>query len=291
MILSCFTTDFLDMLMKMLAVLAFALAGGFVLAATAACQAGPPAPTPAPQLPSPTAAATAAVAPMPTATNVEPPATALPPTRPVTPAAAAPPTPRVETILTRTSTPIPTPTSTPQPAPTSSGPSLTDVPPTDGIVPTAVMPNRDHFPSAYRIADIIPDGYSTVPPTSGPHWGAWSKCGFYNHPLPDELLVHNLEHGNIIVSYNLDSAADISALRDAVTAIPLAEEFAIVRRYPAIPEGMVALSVWGALDRMMGVDGERIARFFAAYPGNAGPEFANGLPCTTGIDLIQSSGG
>ncbi len=273
------------MLMKTLAVLAFALAGGFVLAAASACQTGP---APAAQLPSPTAAATAAVAPMPTATGVEPAATALPPTRPAILTATAPPTPTAATTRTRAP---PMPTSTPQPAPTPSGPSLTDVPPTDGIVPTAVMPNRDHFPSTYRIADVIPDGYSTVPPTSGPHWGAWSKCGFYNHPLPDELLVHNLEHGNIIVSYNLDSAADISALRDAVAAIPLAEEFAIVRRYPAIPEGMVALSVWGALDRMLGVDGERIARFFAAYPGNAGPEFANGLPCTTGIDLIQSSGG
>ena len=153
------------------------------------------------------------------------------------------------------------------------------------------MASYAHFPKTMRISDVAPGGYSTVPPTSGQHWGEWSYCGFYYHPLPDEMLVHNLEHGNIIVSYNLPDDADIAALRAAVEAIPLAEEFAIVRRYHEIPEGMVAITTWGVLDRMLGVDPERIARFFADYPGNTGPEFANGLPCTTGIDMTQSSGG
>ena len=102
--------------------------------------------------------------------------------------------------------------------------------------------------------------------------------------------MHNLEHGNIIVSYNFTDAARTEALRAALSAIPLAEEFAIARRYDAIPEGMVAITAWGVLDRMMGVDAERIAAFFRDYPGNTGPEFPNGLPCTTGIDLMQSSG-
>ena len=271
--------------MKTLAVLITALAGGIILAT--ACQTGPA--SPATQLPSATKVATARVAPP--ATGVVPAATAPLSTLPPTPAAptATPFNPMPTATRIRTHTPLPTPTVTLTPTPSS--PSLTKVPPTDGPEPAAVMSNRNHFPNTFRIGDVIPGGYSTVPPTSGPHWGAWSKCGFYNHPLPDELLVHNLEHGNIIVSYNLDSAAAVSALRAAVAAIPLAEEFAIVRRYPAIPEGMVALSAWGVLDRMLGVDGERIARFFAAYPGTAGPEFANGLPCTTGIDLMQSSGG
>ena len=168
---------------------------------------------------------------------------------------------------------------------------MADVPPTEGAVRVPAMASRDHFAPSLRISDVVPGGYSTVPPTSGQHWGAWSDCGFYNHPLPDELLVHNLEHGNIIVSYNLTDESEVASLREVVEAIPFAREFAIVRRYLAIPEGMVALTTWGVLDRMMGVDRERIARFFADYPGNTGPEFANGLPCTTGIDMTQSSGG
>ena len=165
------------------------------------------------------------------------------------------------------------------------------VPVTDGPVRAAIMPSRDHFPVQLHISDVVPGGYNTVPPTSGQHWSAWSDCGFYNYPLPDELLVHNLEHGNIIISYNLEDPVEIAALRDAVAAMPLAEEYAIVRRYHHIPEGMVALTTWGVLDRMLGVDPERIARFFRDFPGNTGPEFPNGLPCTTGVQMADSSGG
>lgn len=213
-----------------------------------------------------------------------------------TPTVAPTPTPTfplVPTIATVTVAPSPTPPPTPPAIPTAtpSGPTLEQVPPTDGAVRVEPMPSRNHFPKAMRIGDVVPGGYSTVPPTSGQHWGEWSYCGFYYHPLPDEMLVHNLEHGNIIVSYNLPDDADVAALRAAVEAIPLAKEFAIVRRYHEIPEGMVAITTWGILDRMMGVDPERIARFFADYPGNTGPEFANGLPCTTGVDMTQSSSG
>lgn len=232
------------------------------------------------------------------ATQVAPAATA---TAIPLPAPTPLPTP-TNTIIPaeRASTPTLTPTQSPvTPAPTAtSPPTLTPteiaparVQPTNGPIRVETMPSRDHFPPQLRITDVIPGGYSTVPPTSGRHWGAWSDCGFYNHPLPDELLVHNLEHGNIIVSYNLADSAEVAKLRAAVEAIPLAEEYAIVRRYLAIPQGMVALTTWGVLDRMEGVDPERIARFFADYPGNTGPEFANGLPCTTGIDMTQSSGG
>ena len=230
---------------------------------------------------------------LPTATSlptVAPPvaATALP-TATMLPIA----TPLPTTTALRAAGDLPTATSLPLPTsmPTPAGPSLSEVPVTDGPVLTGIMPSREHFPTQLRISDVVPDGYNTVPPTSGQHWGAWSDCGFYNYPLPDELLVHNLEHGNIIVSYNLNDESEISALRDAVAAIPLAEEYAIVRRYHAIPEGMVALTTWGVLDRMLGVDPDRIARFFREFPGNTGPEFANGLPCTTGVQMTDSSGG
>ena len=187
------------------------------------------------------------------------------------------------------------PSPSPTTAPTSTAPAMpAEAPPeaavTDGPLLTEVMQSRRHFPGPSKFTDIFPAGYNTVPPTSGPHWQQWSNCGFFTHDLPDELLVHNLEHGNIIVSYNFTDAARTEALRAALSAIPLAEEFAIARRYDAIPEGMVAITAWGVLDRMMGVDSERIAAFFRDYPGNTGPEFPNGLPCTTGIDLMQSSG-
>ncbi|MXZ92082.1 MAG: DUF3105 domain-containing protein [Chloroflexi bacterium] len=230
-------------------------------------------------------------APMPTSSPTAAPTQTPVPTPIVTAAATPLPTATRSDLASTPTMPSPTPTAQPAPTPTPTGPSLSEVPPTDGPVRVSIMPTRHHFPYPSQIGDVPTGSYNTIPPTSGPHWDAWSDCGFYNYPLPDELLVHNLEHGNIIVSYNLTGDTEIKALRQAVDSIPLAAEYAIVRRYLDIPEGMVALTTWGVLDRMVGVDAERIAAFFAAYPGNTGPEFPNGLPCTTGVQMTESSSG
>ncbi len=250
----------------------------FAAALLTACQSAPE--TARPPTPLPTASPIPTNAPMATA--------ALLPT--VTRESTATPLPAATDLPTL----APLPTAVAMPTPTADAtPAIISLAtaPTDGPIRVEAMASRDHFSHQLRIDNVIPGGYDTIPPTSGPHWNAWSDCGFYNYPLPDELLVHNLEHGNIIVSYNLTGEAEIAALREAVDAIPLAAEYAIVRRYPAIPEGMVALTTWEVLDRMMGVDADRIAAFFAAFPGNTGPEFANGLPCTTGVRMTESSGG
>lgn len=44
--------------------------------------------------------------------------------------------------------------------------------------------------------------YNSNPPTSGPHDTEWIRAGIYNEPQGDGYLVHSLEHGYIIVSYN-----------------------------------------------------------------------------------------
>ena len=112
--------------------------------------------------------------------------------------------------------------------------------------------------------------YSTVPPTSGDHWATPSNCGFFEGGLPDERIVHNLEHGNIVVSYNLATDAEILDLRFAVD-IPLFQDWGVVRSYDGLEEGQVALATWGVSETMQGIDPERIANFFE-YAGNLGPE-------------------
>jgi hypothetical protein len=46
--------------------------------------------------------------------------------------------------------------------------------------------------------------YNSNPPTSGDHYANWVKAGIYETPYDDRNLVHSLEHGYIIVSYNCD---------------------------------------------------------------------------------------
>lgn len=47
--------------------------------------------------------------------------------------------------------------------------------------------------------------YNSDPPTSGPHYELPAQPGFYTTPLAPEALVHNLEHGQIVIWYNPDA--------------------------------------------------------------------------------------
>ena len=165
--------------------------------------------------------------------------------------------------------------------------------------------SRDHFPDTMQIQNVVPDGYVTTPPTSGRHWNGWVQCGFYTSPVPDERIVHNMEHGNIIVSYNLADQALIDELAEAFDDIGLSNAWGVARPYDPgtvdadgnelFPEGTIALTTWGVIDkwsvrevddadnyRVVGIDKDRIEQFFEAYSGKLGPEFPNGAPCTTG---------
>lgn len=111
-----------------------------------------------------------------------------------------------------------------------------------------------------------------VPPASGNHWPIPARCGFYNEQLPDERVVHNLEHGNIVVSYNLTEPREIDDLRDALGGIGLNRAWGVSRAYDKIPEGTIALAAWGVVDTLTRVDPDRIETFFETYAGALGPE-------------------
>jgi Protein of unknown function (DUF3105) len=61
------------------------------------------------------------------------------------------------------------------------------------------------------------EAYNSSPPTSGPHYQLPADGGFYPSPLPPEQLVHNLEHGQIVVWYRPDaSEATVEGLQALV---------------------------------------------------------------------------
>src|SRR6185436_3509445 len=62
-----------------------------------------------------------------------------------------------------------------------------------------IEPGEDHTP------------YNSDPPTSGEHYPVPAEAGFYtaeDEVPPDEQLVHNLEHGYVIIWYNCDDLTD-----------------------------------------------------------------------------------
>ncbi len=129
-----------------------------------------------------------------------------------------------------------------------------------------------------HVAEGIDVEYASFPPTSGNHWppNALVTCGFYEDGVPDERVVHHMEHSNIIISYNLTDPAQVGRLRQTVNDIGLLNIWGVTRFYDKIPEGQVALTAWGVLDMVEGVNEDRIRTFVDNYAGTLGPERA---PC------------
>ncbi len=57
-----------------------------------------------------------------------------------------------------------------------------------------------HIPSL----DAQHEPYNSNPPTSGPHLDQLAVWGIHDQSIPDELQVHNLEDGGVMVQYNCE---------------------------------------------------------------------------------------
>ncbi len=116
--------------------------------------------------------------------------------------------------------------------------------------------------------------YDTVPPTSGPHYGDWVPPGFYDQEQSYEELVHNLEHGHVVVYYDpaeLSEEAEQS-LREFVGAHD--DDWAAVVVVPNPeddPEATYTVTAWNNKLTMDEYDPEVVRAFLAEYIGR-GPE-------------------
>lgn len=142
--------------------------------------------------------------------------------------------------------------------------------------------------------------YNSNPPTSGPHLPTWVKPGIYTTPQSEGELIHSLEHGYVIISYNCGAHIsfiqpvfahedDPEATDSAITNNPACGELQtkleslakrkklfklIVVPRPEL-DTTIALTAWGAIDKFdpdpIGVDENRIERFIDYYRDH-GPE-------------------
>ena len=135
-----------------------------------------------------------------------------------------------------------------------------------GRVEVYASEGANHVPLGEKVA------YRTNPPNSGPHYDRWAPPGFYDQAIADELLVHNLEHGHVIIFYRPgalsgdDETYVLNLTRtyvgnwDAVLAVPR--------------EGMehpFVLAAWRHLLRLDTLEREAVEAFIDAYRGR-GPE-------------------
>ena len=106
--------------------------------------------------------------------------------------------------------------------------------------------------------------YNSLPPTSGPHV-AWTIApGIYSEVVPDELAVHALEHGHVVVRYAPSTPADQVDL-----LVRVARQYprdVVLSPYPALANG-VALTAWGRLEVLSTVDNASVETFIQMLRG------------------------
>ena len=85
--------------------------------------------------------------------------------------------------------------------------------------------------------------YNSFPPTSGPHHGTPAPFDVYEQPVEQFRLVHNLEHGGLVIQYGKDvPRADVDALVTWYRADP---NGILIAPLPALND-QISLAAWSA---------------------------------------------
>ena len=145
---------------------------------------------------------------------------------------------------------------------------------------------NDHIASV----DTEHVAYNSIPPTSGPHLGSIAPWGVSDVPIPNELQIHNLEDGGVMVQYwcgdGFDNMPKDSVLEATSTTEVIADyqkgcpelvsqlkeivsrynEQVLMSPYPELPS-KIALTAWTRIDVFDEFDEKRIVNFIQAYRG------------------------
>jgi hypothetical protein len=112
--------------------------------------------------------------------------------------------------------------------------------------------------------------YRSNPPTSGPHWAGVAGPGIKYEIVPDELILHSMEHGATVVWYK--DGLELSEINKIKTAFNSAsgKKIMLARKNLDVP---VALTSWGYLMKLETVDEIKIKEFIETNSDRA-PEKA-----------------
>lgn len=139
-----------------------------------------------------------------------------------------------------------------------------------GIKPVAgesipIMTSSPHIPN-----DSDPGQFNSDPPTSGLHYAEEAKAGFYDENIytyPAAYLVHNLEHGYVILWYNCDlldesACSELKAqIRSVMDELGDAKMIAYPWKTISVP---LVMTSWGRLEKFESFDAEKAKAFYSA---------------------------
>ncbi|CAN5858201.1 hypothetical protein BH23ACT4_BH23ACT4_15220 [soil metagenome] len=126
-----------------------------------------------------------------------------------------------------------------------------------------------------------PPDYNSSPATSGDHSPTSAECGIYVSEIPDEVQVHNLEHGVVAIQYRPDlDQSQVGALEDYART---KSSHILVAPRADLGDPVVVTS-WTRMLRLPTADIDTIEVYYDQFAFSA-PEV--GVPCPFAVD--QSS--
>jgi hypothetical protein len=133
----------------------------------------------------------------------------------------------------------------------------------------------------------VPVAYSVTPPVGGDHSPIWLNCGVYDQPVPNELAVHDLEHGAVWITYRPSlPAIEVRELRAFEARQSLlastGSRYVDVSPYPGLSAPIV-ISSWGFQLRVISPTDRRLQRFVDAFRASRVYAPEPGGECTGGL--------
>ena len=147
-----------------------------------------------------------------------------------------------------------------------------NIPKGEDFSQTFTVTGRGHI--AVGSANTLPEGtYNSNPPSSGPHYPNTVKVNFYDEPIDDQFIMHNLEHGDIWIAYHPRVSDQVKKELEDLTS-----RYVIVTPREA-NDFDISVVAWGRVDGFNLEDGtlpvQRIRDFILRYD-NEGPEKVRG---------------
>ena len=121
-----------------------------------------------------------------------------------------------------------------------------------------------------HIAETSADhpAYNSNPPTSGWHVGYLADWGGYDYVMPDEVLLHSMEDGGVILWYQLGTHVEVENRANIARLEKVVQGY---RRAIIAPrqnlETPYALTAWQRKQNFEEVDETEMRAFLKAYEG------------------------
>ncbi len=140
------------------------------------------------------------------------------------------------------------------------------------------------------------DVQNSNPPTGGPHWARGScpeepkdappfcgpaPWGIFRTAWEPEVVVHNMEHGGVVLWYNTTDQTVIDELEELIKGRLADGDLLVMTPYPDMEAETIAITAWTRIDKFPVGEytKERVNTFIDAFACRFNPEGFSGRGC------------